>query len=388
FFKSIDAGATWQAVPVPVTSALLGVDYATETTLVAVGEGGAALRSGDGGATWSKRTTPVTAALRAVDMADARNGVAVGDRGTVLRTINGGATWRIGRAPTGARLTSVSMLDAANGWATGGGIVLRTTDGGASWTRHVAPTTARLSGVSVVAGRLGWVVGGGGTVLRGSVVGANPFASAAGSVVDAATGGNISGAKLKIGSAYAAPSAVDGSFIAARLVPGVFSVRFTHPSYVTRTVTNVALWAGLRSPVHVAMTPKTITRLTRPSIDSTAPSTATTVTITTTMTPSACATVAPTTLTAVHWESKLVTKRVHGKLKRVRVWYWRTRFAVTMTPEPSGRLTTSRRLTVAGTWRLRAAYSGSGTTMPSTSYMRELKVVTPPAPATAARISP
>jgi len=60
--------------------------------VVAVGEGGAIMRSSDGGATFASVLSPTREDLYAVSLRGAR-GVAVGSHGAVIVTGDGGATW-------------------------------------------------------------------------------------------------------------------------------------------------------------------------------------------------------------------------------------------------------------------------------------------------------
>ena len=220
------------------------------TTGVAVGADGLVMRTSDAGSTWTTASAPTRTILNAIDMVDAANGWAVGGAGIVLRTRNGGVTWTKQSTPTRARLTSVHFLDTATGWAAGeSGTVLRTTNAGATWTLQSAPTTAQVGGVRLTGSSMGWVVGGAGTILRATVVGRSPFGSVAGRVTDAVTGAPVSGAKVYIGGRPTTPSAVDGSFVAARLVPGTYGVRFTNPRYITRSGIRRDVRAG-RSRVH------------------------------------------------------------------------------------------------------------------------------------------
>ncbi len=217
------------------------------------------------------------------------------------------------------------------------------------------------------------MVGGAGTILRATVVGRSRFGSVAGRVTDAVTGAPVSGAKVYIGGRPATPSAVDGSFVAARLVPGTYDVRFTNPRYITRTAFGVTFAPGVRAFTTMQLNPRARTALTKPSLDTTTPLSGQLVSIAVTMSPSTAATAAATYLRGSHYERKTVTKRVKGKKKRVKVWYWRQRFTVKMTPRELGALVAQRRLS-AGRWRVRATFGGSGRLLPSRSTLLSLTV--------------
>jgi photosystem II stability/assembly factor-like uncharacterized protein len=371
---TVDGGVTWALQSTPATGALNAVDSVDASTGVAVGANGLVIRTIDAGSTWTTASAPTRTILNAVDMVDGANGWAVGGAGIVLNTTNGGVKWTKQSTPTHARLTSVHFLDSATGWAAGdAGTVLRTTNAGATWTLQSTPTTAAVGGVRLTDSTTGWVVGGAGTILRATVVGRSPFGSVEGRVTDVVTGAPVSGAKVYIGGRPTAPSAVDGSFVAARLVPGTYSVRFTNPLYITRSGFGVTFGPGLRAFTTMQLNPRARTSLTKPSLDTTMPLPGQLVSITVTMSPSSAATAAVTYVRGSHYERKTVTKRVKGKKKRVKVWYWKRVFSVRMTPQELGVLVAQRRLS-AGKWRLWATFSGSGRYLPSTSKLLSLTV--------------
>ncbi len=371
--RTDDGGATWAAQSTPATATLNAVASVSATTGVAVGSEGLVLRTADGGSTWTTASAPTRTNISAIHMVGAKHGWAVGGSGIVLRTRNGGASWVKQSTPTRARLTSVHFLDSATGWAAGeSGVVLRTTNAGATWHLQSAPTTATVGGVHLTSSSAGWVVGGAGTILRATVVGRSPFGSIEGYVTDMVTGKPVSGAKIYIDGRPTTPSSVDGSFVAARLVPGTYSVRFTHPLQISRTAFGVTFGPGERAFTSMQLNPRAETGLTKPSFDAT-PLAGQLTTITTTMTPSVAATVSATYLRGSHYERKTVIKRVNGKRKRVKVWYWKRVFTVRMTPQDAGALVVQRRLT-SGRWRIRAAFDGSGRYLPSESRLLSLTV--------------
>jgi photosystem II stability/assembly factor-like uncharacterized protein len=382
-----DAGTTWSPGSATTTAALNGVDFARGGSAgVAVGEAGTVLYTTDRGATWKLGSAPTTATLRSVFLADSKNGSAVGDAGTVLRTTNGGANWSRRSAPTTATLSSVGFGDARNGWVVGdAGTVLRTTNAGATWVVQPMATAAQLTGVHFTDATSGWVTGGSGAILRATPARRNSFGLVAGAVRSATTGKPISGVSISIGGRPTAPSATDGTFVAARVPGGTYSLRFSKSRYITRSATGVGVSAGLRVTATIRLTPKTVTSLSKPSIVTTMPRPSQPVTISVSIKPSWAATAAATRLLGSHYEQKTVKKRVKGKTKKVKVWYWRSRFDIAMTPsaETPGSLTAHPKL-AAGTWRVHAEFAGSGKTLPSTSATRKFDVAPPPSVPTTA----
>ena len=67
-----------------------------------------------------------------------------------------------------------------------------------------------------------------------------------------------------------------------------------------------------------------------------------------------------------HYEQKTVTKKVRGKNKKVKVWYWRQRYKITPTASGTGRLLAHVTL-APGKWRAYATCAGSWKYLPSTS---------------------
>ena len=365
--RTTDGGASWIAQSVPATAALTAVDFANSTNGWVVGGGGTVIRTTDGGATWTLRSTPTTVGLTAVDFANSTNGWAVGERGTLLRTRNGGSTWTAQSAPTTATLTAVHFIDDKTGWAVGdSSTALRTADGGATWTAHYVPTPAALSSIKFTGPTTGWAVGSSGTVMRATVSWASPFGTIAGVVTNAVTGAPVAGIGISIGSRLAAPSAVDGTFVAARLKPGTYGVRFSNSRYITQSAQGIAVPAGLRTTVSGRLKPRIVTALTRPSVVPTMPLGGQVVTLTVTISPASAATAAVTTVYGSHYEQKTVKKKVKGKTKKVKVWYWRSRITLRMSAETPGTLVAPVAL-ASGKWRVHARFRGSGKYLPSTS---------------------
>lgn len=107
--------------------------------MIAVGEGGAIIRSTDGGATWNPRPSGTTQTLRAVSYNCAV--LAVGDAGTLLKSTDNGPTWCQLDAGTSVDLFTASVFDPSYYLVGGrGGLVLRTlTGGGACAATSVEP---------------------------------------------------------------------------------------------------------------------------------------------------------------------------------------------------------------------------------------------------------
>lgn len=413
--RTTDGGEHWAPHSQPATETLRSLDFWEGRTGFAVGEGGAVVYSADGGASWNPQSSHTTATLRAVRMGDYKTAWAVGASGTIVHTTTGGAAWVLRSSGTTATLNSIDAFNARVAWAVGeGGTILRTNDCGVSWTRQSSPTSATLTSVRFTDISNGWVVGEGGTVLRtanggatwnaqtppctstllsaefadahtGWAVGSSgaalrcvgtrlgPFGTVAGVVTDAVTGAPISGVKISVGPAMAAPTSPDGTFVAARLAPGTSKVTFSNYRYVSASVSGVVVRAGGRTTVKIRMTPRTVTSLAAPSVAPTIPVATQPTTLTVILSPSSAATAGATTITGWHYEQKTVVKKVKRKKKKVKVWYWRQRFVRVMSVQEAGRLSAVVGL-ARGKWRVQARFAGSATFLPVTSATRGFAV--------------
>jgi photosystem II stability/assembly factor-like uncharacterized protein len=371
--RTADGGSTWTTQSVPTSATLTAVDFVGATTGWAVGEGGTVVHTEDGGITWTRQTAQTSAALTAVHLTDSTTGWAVGIGGTILRTMNG-LTWSRQPTPTSASLYAVHFTDDVTGWAVGdGGTVLRTANGGLAWTVQSVPTAASLSAVQFTSAATGWAVGSSGTVLRAAGTGISPFGTVVGRVTNAVTGKPVGGVSVKIGSQIAARSAVDGTFIETRVRPGTYNVTFSDTRYIARVERGVVVSAGRRASIKVQLTPRTVTKLTAPTMLPIPALAGQPVTLVATLTPAAATGAATAIVYGSHYERKTVKKRVRGKKKWVRVWYWRSRFAVPMQADVSGRLTINKALS-SGAWRIQVKYRGSTKYLPSSSKAKILYV--------------
>ncbi len=157
-YKTIDGGASWTAQTSGTGTAIIAVQFHGTSTGWAVGGSGGVIRyTTDGGTNWQPATVNdiSTYGFHELDMVSASVGWAVGDYGTIVKTTDGGVTWDFQANPAdtdampdnnvGFRLRDVSFIDALEGWAVGenGGTILHTTDGGSTW---IDVTPAEVTG--------------------------------------------------------------------------------------------------------------------------------------------------------------------------------------------------------------------------------------------------
>lgn len=100
--RSEDGGATWSRVATPFKQDLFGVGGAGSRVVIS-GEGGLLALSEDGGRTFRAAESPVLpVTLTDAEFADAQRVYAVGPRGTVLRSDDGGAHFGLVRGGNGS----------------------------------------------------------------------------------------------------------------------------------------------------------------------------------------------------------------------------------------------------------------------------------------------
>ena len=92
--------------------------------------------------------------------------IAVGDGGAIVRSADRGQTWTIVQGLPGYTLNDVRFVSATVGHAVGEqGWALATRDAGRTWARQESGNGQALRGVFFLDEMTGWVVGQGGTIL-------------------------------------------------------------------------------------------------------------------------------------------------------------------------------------------------------------------------------
>lgn len=127
-----DGGDTWTTAT-GVTQGILGITYATASTLFAVGNGSQVLKSTNGGNSWSSIYT-TSGILFSVDFYSANFGVVGGEDGKMLATTNGGGSWS--SYSTGYENLWAAKAFAGDSAYIGGTDenIYKTIDGGQNWT--------------------------------------------------------------------------------------------------------------------------------------------------------------------------------------------------------------------------------------------------------------
>ena len=171
-WRSADAGLTWaQTFDGPgALPDVWEVDFADELHGWVVGPGGFYFYTSDGGLTWFQKNSGCTAQVRDIQMLNTDYGLAVGQDGYVFRTINGGSFWDVQKLEVTGQvfgrdesLSAVDVVDSQFAVAAGpGGTVFKTTNGGLSWISIGFPTLPNkfwINDVDFIDANLGYVYG-------------------------------------------------------------------------------------------------------------------------------------------------------------------------------------------------------------------------------------
>jgi len=174
--RSADAGFSWEAVTSSTQQTLVGVRFSQDgSTALAVGARGTLVRSTNAGSSWQTVQTGTQETLWRVAIAqDNRSAVAVGERGTLLHSLDAGSSWRSIATEMRKDLFDVAIApDGRTALAVGlEGTLLRSIDAGVSWESERSRTQETLFGVAIAPdGRTALAVGTKGALLRSADIG-------------------------------------------------------------------------------------------------------------------------------------------------------------------------------------------------------------------------
>ena len=159
-----------RSAPPPATRSLLLDAYVLGSSIFAVGERGALIRSDDSGQNWEAIEVSVAATFTGITFADTHRGWIVGHEGSILMTNDGGLSWSPStlKDATDVSLLDVLATDIHHALAVGGfGACLITADAGHTWTpRKVINEDVHLNRLTRGRGTEFFLAGERGTLLR------------------------------------------------------------------------------------------------------------------------------------------------------------------------------------------------------------------------------
>ena len=212
--RSTDKGETWQRVPAPATAMLTGVSFAPHSAHGwAAGHDATVLHTTDGGATWTAQrpTDDIGTSFLAVLALDPQTALVVGAFGQSFATHDGGQTWAPFRpSEEDLHLNTLALTpDGTLVLAGERGLLLRSTDRGATWQPAESPYESSFYGLLALGeGRL-LAVG-----LRGRIVASDDSGQTWQPVANASTALLATAARLPDGTLVLAGQA--RAFLASR----------------------------------------------------------------------------------------------------------------------------------------------------------------------------
>ena len=172
-YKSIDGGATWNTKQTTMTG-ISNILFVNDNTGFATGQTFVTnfapdfIKTVDGGANWTSLDVPVTSdeRLDALFFLDTSTGYVAGQTGKIYKTINGGTSWNILFDST-AELKDIVFLNVNTGFAVGSkGTILKTTDAGVTWTTKISGDNNFISTIKFINTTTGLAVSSSGKILK------------------------------------------------------------------------------------------------------------------------------------------------------------------------------------------------------------------------------
>ncbi len=164
--KTIDAGASWQAVTRADALDLTRVRCVDAgLCLFTTSTGATILRTSDGAVTYSQ-VTAAASPIRAIAFVSATRAVAAGDGGVTVLSDDAGLTWRTTSSALPTLTAAITARTGTFAYATSAAAISLTSDGGATWRSVGIPTPRGISAAAFADATTGYVQDDGGTLRR------------------------------------------------------------------------------------------------------------------------------------------------------------------------------------------------------------------------------
>jgi len=148
-YRSPDAGVNWTLAGSVPTPPLVYVNLASSNTAFASGSNGAILKTNNGGTSWTALNFTSTEVV-GVCFVSEQTGYSFEHNGKIRKTTDGGTTWTAQTSGVSTAIRAMAFVDADNGFAVGdNGVILSTTDGGATWTKNTTGTNGLLNSIAI-----------------------------------------------------------------------------------------------------------------------------------------------------------------------------------------------------------------------------------------------
>ena len=162
--KTVD-GTTW-TIANQSNGIFWDIDALSDSTVIAVGNLGATLRTTNGGLTWPGYLPTAFDSSRAsfstIFFINSTMGWRGGDARVIQKTNDAGLSWSDFDSGQSLSISDVFSLDGQLLWATAGfSYILKSTDGGESWEQHEVLPAGGFPAITFINETYGWIMGNG-----------------------------------------------------------------------------------------------------------------------------------------------------------------------------------------------------------------------------------
>ena len=176
-FHTTDGGDTWYDPGVPLSGAVMNIDFVNGSTgWMVTRENHYLLKTTDGGQGWVNQNSGLTEPYRYFDVnfVDENTGYVAGAMTPsfpwtyfLIKTTDGGSTWSTKFSSQDLNVSVIYFIDQNVGFFGGyPGVLLKTTDGGNTWNQKNVNSDVSISNLCFVNNNYGWFTGSDGALFR------------------------------------------------------------------------------------------------------------------------------------------------------------------------------------------------------------------------------